>query len=153
MRNSLQRDPSFLLWAPKSLQNDQKWPKMAPKGPHQYSMAKHCPTVSDFGPFRPLWAQKNGETGSKMTQTGPNPLALLGDHKSQGQFIGSTFSTFSHLFINRRNDLSQKLLGKNSHHTTEELYSFWLYHSAFSICELSQKDPTHRSSDTSFRHL
>ena len=112
--------PQLLALGPKITP---KWPKMAPKGPHQYSMAKHCPTVSDFGPFRPLWAQKNGETGSKMTQTGPNPLALLGDHKSQGQFIGSTFSTFSHLFINRRNDLSQKLLGKNSHQRAG-LYSF-----------------------------
>ena len=103
---------------------------MAPQGPHQYSMVIPWPNLWDLGPFRPFWAQKNWKTVSKMAQTGPNPQAFLGGHNSKAKFIGIIFFTFSHLYIHRRNDLSKKLLSKNSHQRAG-LYSFWVYHSAF----------------------
>ena len=52
MINRLQTGPSLLLWAPKSLKNGPKWPKMAPKGPQESGMVIPCPTIPDLGPFR-----------------------------------------------------------------------------------------------------
>ena len=54
-------------WAP----NGPKWSKKAPKGPHQYSIVILCPTVHNFGPFRPFCIAKQVRN---WLQTGPSIL-------------------------------------------------------------------------------
>ena len=76
-----------MLWALRSLKNDSKWPKMAHKGPHQYSMVILSTTVHDIGPFLPFWAKKMDKqtlNWPKMAKNWPKPIAAIGGHKMPG---------------------------------------------------------------------
>ena len=94
--NRLKTGPSApALWALKSLQYGPKQPKIAPKGPHQYSMVKLCPTVPDLGPFKSFLVAK--QLGNRL-QTGPSLLlwALKTFVSSNGSNSGN-FGTFWNL--------------------------------------------------------
>ena len=109
VKSGIQIGPSLFLWGLKSLWNGPKWSPKAPKGPTPVQYGNTLYHCTRFWAIQTLyWAQINEETGSKMAQTGPNPLACLGGRKSIGQLLALHFLTFSHLYIHRGSDLNKK---------------------------------------------
>ena len=87
-----------MLWALRSHLNASKWPKMAPNGPHQYSVVILSTTVHDIGPFLPFWAKKMDKqtlNWPKMAKNWPNPIAAIEAIKFQGIGI---FDFFPHTY-------------------------------------------------------
>ena len=110
VKSGIQIGPSLFLWGLKSLWNGPKWSPKAPKGPTPVQYGNTLYHCTRFCAIQTLyWAQINEETGSKMAQTGPNPLACLGGRKSIGQLLALLFFTFSHLYIHRGSDLNKKI--------------------------------------------